>query len=77
VSPASAAITAAIKRSRNRTILIAVNRMTFPIDATLRSPEIKDGLMNVLDEHRELAAKVGRITDHFAPLAAHVYELRD
>ncbi len=48
VSPASAPITAAIKRSRNRTILIAVNRMTFPIDATLSSPEIKDGLMNVL-----------------------------
>src|SRR5205085_7341953 len=75
VSPADAKISACIKRGKDGLVLLAANRSTTPVDVTIDSATITAGDMKVRYEDRTVRAAAGRLSDHFEPLAVHVYTL--
>ncbi len=65
------------KRLPDRTVIIAVNRDSKPCDLTFASPSLNGKpRATVLFEDRAVALTAGRLTDSFAPLAVHIYEVR-
>ncbi len=61
----------------DRAVIIAVNRDPKPCDLTLRSSLLRGrARATVLFEERTVPVRDGRLSDHFAPLDVHVYEVR-
>jgi hypothetical protein len=65
------------KRLPDRTVVIGVNRDNKTCDLTFASPSFTGKeKATVLFEDRTVALNAGRLTDSFAPLAVHIYEVR-
>jgi hypothetical protein len=73
--PPNSPIASAIKQDGNHIVLLACNRSMQPVQATLRSPQIRAGQIDVFKENRQVKSGVGALTDHFDPLEVHVYDL--
>jgi len=69
------AIHCLIKVADGKRYLLAVNGSRQPHRPSFRLPDGVSGQVNVTFENRSLPVKDGFLTDFFAPLAAHVYEL--
>ncbi len=55
------------------TYAFAVDSARLPITAQLRVPQLHDGPVRVLGEHRSLDVHEHSLVDHFDPLQVHVY----
>ncbi|HEX8521827.1 MAG TPA: hypothetical protein VF669_06185 [Tepidisphaeraceae bacterium] len=75
VTPENAPISVTIRKSHNRTVLIAVNRSEDALDTKISSKAIKAGTATVIGEGRFQSTEVGCFSDRFEAYAAHVYEL--
>lgn len=75
VKPTHAPISAAIKRSSDRSILIAVNRGPDTIDVEFTIEGLDDDPLPVIGESRRISPKAGVLGDRFEPYGTHVYEL--
>lgn len=64
------------KKLPDRAVIIAVNRDPQPCRATIKSPLLKAGPVHVLFESRTITAQAGSLSDDFASLGVHVYEIR-
>jgi len=64
------------KKLADKTVIIAVNRDSKPCQAKITSPLLKAGKVKVLFEDRTLTVEAGSLTDSFAALGVHVYEIR-
>jgi len=64
------------KRLPDRGVIIAVNQEPKRCRATINSPLLKPGSVRVLFEDRTVSAQAGALTDDFAELGVHVYEIR-
>lgn len=73
--PANEAIHCLVKVADGKRYLIAVNGSREPQRLSFRMPEGVSQTVTVKFEDRAITAKDGLLTDFFAPLAAHVYEL--
>ncbi len=71
--PGSAPIDTAFKRSGDEYTLIAVNRGSRPVEATLACEHVSSGEIEVLFENRRVRASAGKIRDAFEPYAVHIY----
>ncbi len=75
VEPENEAIHCLIKVADGRRYLLAVNGSRSPHRPSFRLPAGVSGPVKVKFEDRAIPVKEGLLTDFFAPLAAHVYEL--
>jgi hypothetical protein len=65
------------KKLPDRTVVLAVNRDNKPCDLTFASQSFNGKTRaTALFEDRTVDLTAGRLTDSFAPLAVHVYEVR-
>ena len=55
------------------TFVIAVNAARAPLNSQLHVPALRNGLVRVFGEHRNVSSSTGHATDTFRPLAVHVY----
>ena len=72
-SPADAPMSAVIKRTPNRTVLLAANRGGKAVDISFAMPEMIQAAQ-VISEERSARVNEGKLTDHFEPYQVHVYE---
>lgn len=70
---ADATIKVAKRVYNGKTFVIAVNPEPNQVQATLNWPGNQDAEIKVLSEKRALKAVAGKLTDHFAPYAVHLY----
>lgn len=75
VEPGNEAIHCLIKVADGKRYLLAVNGSRSPHRPSFRLPAGVSGSVKVKFEDRAIPVKEGLLTDFFAPLAAHVYEL--
>ncbi len=75
VEPANEAIHCLVKVLDGKGTLLAVNASREPHRPSFRVPERVPKEVKVKFENRTILVKDGLLTDFFAPLAAHVYEL--
>ena len=73
--PANEAIHCLIKVADGKRYLLAVNGSRQPHRPSFRLPDGAFEQVRVKFENRTIPVKKGLLTDFFAPLAAHVYEL--
>jgi hypothetical protein len=75
IEPPNEAIHSLIKVADGKRYLLAVNGSREPHRPSFRLPEGVSSQAEVKFENRTIPVKDGLLTDFFAPLAAHVYEL--
>jgi hypothetical protein len=75
VEPADTLVSVALKRGGQRTVLLAANRGSAPVDVTITASGLAGGA-SVLTEKRNVNIAGGAIRDHFEPYAVHVYEIK-
>jgi len=65
------------KKCADRTVMIAVNRDKQECEVTFAPRTVpQQGSLDVMFEGRQVGIAAGKVTDTFAPLAAHVYEVK-
>ncbi len=53
--------------------VVGINTGTAPVDASIRVPGLGSRLSSVLGEARSVSSSTNALSDHFEPLAVHVY----
>jgi hypothetical protein len=76
VEPADAPISFRMKQSADGVrVLLAANRSEEPMEVTVESAAIGDGVVTVLFEHRTVRAIQDGLSDRFGPYEVHVYRM--